>query len=151
MKKFTAIFSICLVLLSIFSITASAQTNENILISRTVDVFENGDTFVTELYQPSIQPRTGATGYKTGTYYNASGAAIWSVTVNGSFTYSYGVSSCADSASATVKIYNNNATFLSKNAYTSGNTATATASVRYAAYTTNKSISVSCDIYGNLY
>lgn len=151
MKKLTAIFFACLMFMAIFSVNAGAQTTEDILISRTVDVLENGDTFVTELYQPAFQPRTGATGYKTGTYYNASGSAIWAVTVTGHFTYNYGVSSRADSASATVKIYNNNATFVSKNAYTSGNTATATASVRYAAYTTSKSTSVSCDAYGNLY
>lgn len=71
--------------------------------------------------------------------------------VNGSFTYNYGVSSQATSASATVQIFNNNATFVSKNAYTSGNTATATATVRYAAAITTKSTSVSCDKYGNLY
>lgn len=151
MKKLIFILSVCLLLLSIISIGASAEAPEVILQSRSVEVLENGDTFVTELYMPAVQPRTGATGYRTGTYYNASGSAIWAVTVNGSFTYNYGVSSKATSASATVQIYNNNATFLSKNAYTSGNTATATASVRYAAYTTNKSISVSCDVYGNLY
>lgn len=71
--------------------------------------------------------------------------------VNGSFTYNYGVSSQATSVSATVQIFNNNATFVSKNAYTSGNTATATATVRYAAAITTKSTSVSCDKYGNLY
>lgn len=121
------------------------------MLSKTVETLDNGDTIVTELYRSLVQPRSGASGHRTVTYRNSSGAAVWNVTVYGTFTYNYGVSSTATSATATVNIYNSNAKFISKNAYTSGNTATATATVTYSAMTTTRSVSVSCDKYGNLY
>ena len=151
MKKAISILLTALLLISLFSVSASAAEQQDILLSSTVEVLDNGDTVVTELYQSAVQSRTGASGHKTSTYYNSDGAAIWSVSVQGTFTYSYGVSSTATGASATVNIYNSNAKFIDKTAYTSGNTATASALSAYNSVTSARSVSVSCDKYGNLY
>ena len=151
MKKATSSLLTALLLISIFTFSVSAAEQRDILLSKTVEVLDNGDTVVTELYQNAVQPRTGTSGHRTATYYNSDGVAIWNVTVYGTFNYSYGVSATATSASATVNIYNSNAKFIDKTAYTSGNTATASALIAYNSVTSARSVSVSCDKYGNLY
>ncbi len=151
MKKAISILLIILLTVSCCPFSAAAAEPEDILLSRTVEVLDNGDTVVTELYQDAVQPRTGKKGHKVFTYRNSSGAAVWDVTVDGTFTYRYGVSSTADSATATVNIYSDSAKFIRKNAYTSGNTATATGTVSYNSVPIARSVSVSCDIYGNLH
>lgn len=151
MKKFVSVTLTLLLAISLFGINVLAVETEDILISRSVEVMENGDYIVTELYLDAVQPYAGTSGHRTATWVNALGTNIWTITVNGTFTYTYGVSSKATSSSAVVEIFNNNATFVSKNAYTSDNTATATATVRYSASNSSLDISVSCDKYGNLY
>lgn len=151
MKKFLSIVLVIVFSVSCCSMSVSAAKNEDILLSRSVDVLANGDSITIELYKNAIQPRTGATGHRTFTYRNSSGTTIWDLTVNGTFSYNYGVSSTATNSSAVVNIYSNKADFISKNAYTSGNTATATATVAYDTVSTTRSVSVSCDKYGNLY
>ncbi len=150
MKKLIAVFLAGLLLISC-TVAASAKEPRDILISRTVEVLENGDSVVTELYENAIQPRTGKSGYKSYTHRNSGGTAIWKVTVTGTFTYNYGVSSTATGATATVNIYSGNAAFQSKNAWTSGNTAWASGTVVYDTVSTTRSVSISCDKYGNLY
>lgn len=151
MKKLLAMVLSVLLLMGLCSTAALAATPEDTLLSRSEEILENGDYIVTELYKNAIQPRTGTSGYSTSTYYNASGNAIWDLTVQGYFSYTYGVSSTATSAEATVRIFNSNASFVSKNAYTSGNTATATGSITYRSIPASNSVSISCDKYGNLY
>lgn len=150
MKKVIFCLLVVAFYINCFALPVSAQEPRDMLLSRTVEVLDNGDSIVTELYLDAVQPRTGTKGYKTSTY-RANGVAVWDVTVNGAFTYNYGVSSTATGASATVVIHNSKAEFVSKNAYTSGNTATATATVAYNSVTTTRSVSVSCDKYGNLF
>lgn len=151
MKKYLSALLACLLVISCCTVSVSAEEQQDILLSRTVEVLDNGDMIVTELYQSAIQPRTGKSGHKDYIHRNANGTDIWSVTVYGTFTYNYGVSSEATGATATVNIFNRKAEFVSKNAYTSGNTATATATVRYDSMLTTRSVSVSCDKYGNLF
>lgn len=150
MKRVFSVLVVFCLFIGLCAVSAMAKENEDTLISRTVEILDNGDSIVTELYLDAVQPRTGTKGHKVSTY-KANGAAIWDVTVNGTFTYNYGVSSEATGATATVNIFNRKAEFVSKNAYTSGNTATATATVRYDSMLTTRSVSVSCDKYGNLF
>lgn len=151
MKKFISIVLIFVIAVSCCSISVSAAENEDILLSRNVEVLANGDSITIELYKNAIQPRAGISGHRTFTYRNSAGTTIWNLTVNGTFLYNYGVSSTATDSSAVVNIYSNKADFISKNAYTSGNTAVATATVAYDTVSTTRSVSVSCDKYGNLY
>lgn len=150
MKKVISLILCCVLFLSLSSILAFAAEPEDILIKRSVELLDNGDFIVSEVYECAIQPRSGKSGYASATYKNANGTAIWKVTVDGSFTYD-GTTSSATSATATVSIYNTNAKFVSKNAYTSGNTAIATGTVKYDLVQTTRSASVSCDKNGNLY
>ncbi len=148
MKKFLSLILVLALFVSVLSLGVSAQGTEDILISRTEEVLDNGDVIITELYENALQPRTGKNGYKVYTY-TSGGKTIWTLTVDGSFEYTYGVSSEATGAKATVRIYDSSATYVSKNAYVFGNTATATGTVYYYANIT-RSVSVSCDRYGNL-
>ena len=122
-----------------------------------IEYLDNGDYIITEYAQDlsrGLSPNSimaTKPGTKTATYYNSAGTRIWSVTVDGTFSYTYGVSATATGATATVNIYAAGATFVSKSASTTGNTATATGTVRYNGVTTSKSVSVSCDKYGNIY
>ncbi len=151
MKKLLSILLIATLIVGCCSLSASAQEPQDILLSRTVEILDNGDSVVVELYKNAIQPRTGTSGHRTYTYYNSSGAQIWSVTVNGTFSYTYGVSSTATGASAVVNIYDSRASFQSKNAWTSGNTAWASGTVKYNGVQATRNAKISCDIYGNLY
>ena len=150
MKKVVSIFLCLMLVILLCSTTAFAAETEDRLVSRTVEKLENGDCIVYEVYENYIQPLATKSGYKTATYQNSAGRAIWDVTVQGSFTYTYGVSSKATSASAIVNIYDSGVSFQSKNAYTAGNTAYATAVVSYQTFTTTLNVSISCDVYGNL-
>lgn len=149
MKKVLAIL-VCIMMLVSLAIPASALSRTDKLVSQSIEYLENGDYIVREVFEPAMQPRSGKTGSSVETYRNASGTAIWAVTVTGTFTYN-GSTSSATSSSASVEIYNTNASFISKNASYSGNTARATGSVRYGGYTTTLTASVSCDKNGNLY
>lgn len=150
MKRIIAV-SLCLMMLfTLMSSPISASEPKDILVKRTIEILDNGDTIVTEVYECAIQPRSEKTGYATGTYVNSAGTAIWKLTVTGSFTYD-GFTSTATSAEASVSIYKTKAEFVSKNAYTSGATATGTATVTYNDSRTTRSASVSCDKNGNLY
>lgn len=150
MKNVISTFLCFLMICSFVTVPVIAAEPEDVLVKRTVEVLDNGDTVTTEIYECAIQPRSGKTGYATTTYKNSDGTSIWSVSVKGSFTYN-GSTSSATSAEATVTIYSNTAIFVSKNAYTSGNTATATGTVKYKLVQTTRSASVSCDKNGNLY
>lgn len=149
MRRIVSIF-LAVVIMTTFGTVANANSSTETLVSQTVETLDNGDTITIELYECYGKLRTTKTGHKDYTYYNATGSKMWSVTVNGTFTYTSGVSSKATSASATVNIYNNNVDFVSKNAYTSGSTATATATIKYNASNMTRSVSVSCDKNGNL-
>jgi len=150
MKKLFAFLFCGFLVLSVLVMPVSAVEAGDILISSSVEILENGDCIITEVYENAVQPRSERTGYGKATYYNAGGTAIWDVTVKGTFTYN-GTTSSATSATATVNLYSNNATFISKSAGTSGNSATATATVRYNAVQVTRTARVSCDKNGNLY
>lgn len=151
MKRVLSIILVAVLTVSFCSLSVSAEKADDVLLSKTVDTLDNGDTITVELYKSAVQPRTGTTGHRIMTYKNSAGSTIWTLTVNGTFTYDYGVSSTATASSAVVNIFSSNATYISKSAYTSGNTATATGTVRYNTVSTTRSVSVSCDKYGNLY
>lgn len=150
MKRIFTLILCGLFLVSFFTISASAAEHEDILISRTVEFFDDGDFVVREVYENYIQSRSNKTGYSTTTYYNAAGTAIWDVVAEGTFTYN-GVTSSATGCTAIVRLYSDKATFISKSASTSGNSATATGTVRYNLSQTTRNATVSCDRNGNLY
>lgn len=151
MRRTLAFFFVFAAVISIFSITVSASSPKDQVISTSTEYLDNGDYVVTTVYQCDVQPRTGKTGYKTSTYYNSSGSKIFDVTVKGTFSYTYGSSASATNASTTVNIYNSSASFVSKDAYTSNNSAVGNGKVRYNGNTASRTVILKCDVYGNLY
>ena len=106
---------------------------------------------VVTLDDPTIQSRAtySTSGSKLATYYNSSDTAIFGVKVTGTFTYT-GSTSKATNSVATVYIYDSSATYVSKSASYSGNTAYATGKAKYNYVTIPVSTSLSCDKNGNL-
>ena len=156
MKRMLLLFIVITMLVGLLSVTVTASEDRPLIGYSSIEYLENGDYIVTEfaVTQPgslfSDSTMTTRSGSRTKNYYNSDGTKIWSLTVNGTFSYTYGVSSTATSATATVNIFSSNASFVSKSAYTSGNTATATGTVAYNSVTKTMTVSVSCDKYGNL-
>lgn len=151
MKKIIAILLCVLLISSVMPMSVSAYEPEAILVSREIEVLDNGDTITTEIYLNAVQPYTGTSGHATRTYTTASGKDMWALRVYGTFTYTYGVSVEATSAEAVVALYDSGCSLVSKNAYTHSNAATATCSVKYGGAVTNASVTLYCDAYGNLY
>lgn len=156
MKRTILLFFAIMLLVSLLSVSIDASEDRPIVGYSSIEYLDNGDYIVTELTinQPKgLSPNNTLTvksGSKTKSYYASNGTKIWSVTVNGTFSYTYGVSSTATSSAATVNLFSANASFVRKSASTSGNTATATGTVAYSSVSTTMTVSVSCDKYGNL-
>ena len=159
MNRLISVLLIISLLVGSLACVVSASEIPTVTKYSTIEYLDNGDYIVTELVvdlpnapsQEKVQEtRATKTGSKTASYYNSAGSKIWSITVTGTFSYTSGSSSTATNSTATVNIYNSNAKFVSKNAYTSGSTATASGTVSFMATPTTKSVSVTCDKYGNL-
>lgn len=156
MKRVVLLILTVVLIVSLFSVSVAASEEKSDVGYSSIEYLDNGDYIVTELtinqskdYLP-VSLMATRSGTKTKNYYNSSGTKIWSLTVSGTFSYTYGVSSTATSANATVNLFSSDASFVSKSAYTSGNTATATGTVAYYLVNKTMTVSVSCDKYGNL-
>ena len=99
MKKILSLLLCCSLLFAVATLPASAKAVPETPETRTVEYLPDGSYFVTELTRENSLLRSSQGGSKTSTYYNSNDVAIFAVTVHGSFTYSYGVSSSATSAS----------------------------------------------------
>lgn len=148
MKRFFALALVVLLLVALP--VAAVAASEDKLVSTSTEHLEDGSYVVINVYEPALQPRTGKTGYAEATYYTANGKKVFVVTVNGTFEYTYGVSSKATSATASVSIYDSTASFVSKNAYTTGASAVANGVIKQSGDTFSKTVRVTCDKYGNL-
>ena len=148
MKKLSSIILV-IVIVAAFAFPASANEYS---VDRKVEYLSNGDYIVTELHaiNQAFLTRSTKSGNKTRTYYNAGGTRMWDVVVNGNFSYTYGVSSSATSSSAIVNIYHSGVNYVSKSAWTSGNTASASGTINYQGLQQSMTVSISCDNYGNL-
>lgn len=149
MKKLVSVVLCLMILFAAAAVPVGATGGQAMSVS--VEYLEDGSYIVTEITQDvPVARSTRTSGSKTATHYGANGAAIWYVTVYGKFTYDYGVSSSATSATATVGIIDKNAKYVSKNAYVFGSTAYATGTVTYGVNSLSKTVSLTCDRYGNL-
>ena len=149
MKRFLSFFLVALLFACTFSVAAVAASKDQ-LISTSVEYLEDGSYFVTDVYESAVQPFTGKTGSKSSTYYGADGTKYFVVTVNGTFSYVYGSSVGATGATATVGIYSNTISYVSKNAYTREASAYAVGTVRHLGDNITRTVVLTCDKYGNL-
>ncbi|MGN1026933.1 MAG: hypothetical protein ACI4P4_11085 [Faecousia sp.] len=131
---------------------ASNNSNEVLVSSVHIDL-PDGGYIIEEITEVEVNSVTRATstksGSKTSTRYTASDTAIFAVKVTGTFSYT-GSSSWATSSAATVYTYVSGASFVSKSASYSGNTATATGTVEYLGFDLTRTVNLSCDENGNL-
>lgn len=151
MKKIFC-FVITLILISgPLSFPAMAETGPVCNVITYTEYCDDGSYFVVEVGTYVQEARASSVdGYKTSKYYNRVGVAIWDINVHGTFSYTSGVSAEAASASCTVTRYDPNTELVSKNAYVSGASAVANATVKYLDSTTYKTVTLTCDKYGKL-
>lgn len=148
--KRTLTLLICIFLLSsIIAFPAAAKSEDQIIISQTVEDLGNGCFYIETISVPSIQPYSNSIrGTKTGTYI-LSGTAIYAVSVTGDFTYD-GTSAKATSADGTIVAYVEGVSVTSHNSYTLGASAYASGTVSYKGETLTKTVKLTCDKNGNL-
>lgn len=114
MKK-TLCFIIAIILISTISISASAIENESInistddytviIVSETVETFDDGSSITTTVYEHIYNNSTAPasttytkSGSKTQTGTNSNGQVVWTFTVSGRFTVNPGVSATCTTA-----------------------------------------------------
>ena len=143
---------LCVILVSglvVFPASAEGTTDDQIIISQSINYISDDSYYIETISVPSIQTYGNAkTGTKSAVFVS-SGTAIFTISVTGTFSYD-GSSSKATSASGSIATHVPNATISSRNAYTSGASAIATGSVVYYGITLQKTVTLTCDKNGNL-
>lgn len=109
MKKFLSIFLTIVVLISLFSFTASATTYDGLaenemVVSQTTEYFEDGSSITTTITQYVNDVSTLATtktvsGSKTRTVKNADNEVLYKFKINGTFSVTVGVSATCTAVS----------------------------------------------------
>lgn len=155
-KKLLSLFLCLFIVASVFvSPVSAASPVSSEIISREVTYYPDGTYLVTEITQSAstVSARSSTqytSGSKTTSMYSNSGEKLFSLTVNGSFTYN-GKTSEAISARYSYSISHSAWTFNNGNATCSGRTAQATATFRSTLVVPKTlTVSLSCDIDGVL-
>lgn len=149
MKKTFSLLICILLLTSAIALPVAAASEDQIVVSQTVEDLGNGRFYIETITVPSIQPYSNTqVGSKTAVYV-VSGQSIYSVTVNGTFSYD-GNSSSATDASGTVATYVEGATIEDKDAYTIGASAYASATIKYEGVRLTKTVKLTCSKDGIL-
>ena len=119
MKRF-CISVLCLLILgTFFTFGVSANTVVSDTKS-TIEYLDDGSYIITEWETAPTATRSVSSKTKTSTYYSSSGSAIFSVSLTGNFTYTSGVSVKATSQSASVTVYSDSASYVTKSSSRSG-------------------------------
>lgn len=155
---------ICILLF--FTIILVGNTNTatavSIYHSKNTEYLADGSCFVTtiDMIPESTLISTYSTslkrsGKKTVTYKSSSGAKLWSITVNGTFTYVKGKSALCTNSSVSTSIYSSLWKINKKSSSKTKNKATATATAtQYYASTAvgsiTKSVTLTCSVNGTL-
>lgn len=134
------------------NVSALEENNE----SRTFEYELNGNYYEITITYDNLLTRASnsVNGHKTTTYKNSSGKTLWSVTVNGTFTYNGSTSSCT-SASVSTSAVDASWKIINKSSSKSGNTAKATATaICYLngnpINSATKTVSLKCSASGKL-
>ena len=158
MKKIVSVL-LCISLL--VSITLSTEASPA-LAEETIQYLDDGSYFETIIIvessnnAPSLRSTTSTcSGSKTITYKSNSGTSLWSVTVNGSFSYVKGKSSKCTRSSVTTKVYSSSWKLSNKTSSKISNKAKAAATgTQYKGLTPigsiRKNVTLTCSINGKL-
>lgn len=152
-KLFSLLLLVMLVCISQpVSIIAAPQTTA--APQSTIEYLPDGSYFETTI---TVIPTRGTVtnASKTVTYRNASGTAMWDLTVTANFSFNGSTATCT-SSKASANSYNSNWKIISKSASKSGNHGTATAKAgQYlnGVYVNSltKSVTIYCNGNGNVY
>ncbi len=127
MKKIIIAFLLTLIVfLPINNVSALENKSYTFEYEKNGNYYETSITYDT----PLARAASSVNGHKTITCKSSSGKILWSVTVNGTFTYN-GSSSTCTSASVSTSVSDGNWKIASKSSSKSGNTAKATATAHY--------------------
>lgn len=150
MKRIIAMFLalICCACLILPAAAHTLPTAENDVHAQRIDFEDGSYCIIGEAIETYTAASEKKTGQKAAIYYNDNDEKIFAVVVRATFTYD-GTSASADSAEASVLIYDENATYISKDAYTSGATAYASGTVKYK-ITRTLPVSLTCSKTGVL-
>lgn len=135
---------------TLFCFPAGATT----VTETSIELLKNGDYIETIITYHDINTRAATkSGSKISNYKNSDGEIMWSVTVNGTFTYNGTTSSCTN-VSRSTSAPGENWTIKSSSCSKSGNcaTASATATYKYLLFSDDYSMTVNlyCSPYGIL-
>lgn len=111
----------------------------------------DGGYIIEEIIESPVLSRASGTksGEKISTRYTSDNKAVYAVKVTGTFQYT-GTSAKATYSSATVYVYLDSASYVSKSASYSSNYASATGKVKYLGSTESRTVTLYCDKNGNL-
>lgn len=129
-------------------VAADANPDVVLLCENVVHIDE--DTFYIErIYVPGVSVYSNMRTGSKEVQYVYRGNLVFTLSVTGQFMYD-GSSARATAASGDIIWHVSNVSLNSKNAYTSGASAIASASVSYLGTTLNKTVTLTCDANGNL-
>lgn len=148
MKKTCIIF--LALLLTVISLNLPATVHAEERSNMIVEYLDDGSYFITEIIDESIARASTKTATKRTTYVTSTGVSIWQLSVTGTFSYEYGISSRATNSVANLEFFSTNATKDVLNAYYVGSDAYGYASVYYIDRFTYKELKLTCDKYGNI-
>lgn len=156
MKKFVSILSVVIFSLLLAVQPFAALSPEQTEVTETTTYFDDGSYIVTTITEDQSLTRASGTksGHKTSTYYNNDNEALWSATVNGTFTYNGSYATCT-AASITHQVYASNWKITSATVTKTGNKAIGNVTAkRYLlgvpVQTNEKTITLSCSASGTL-
>jgi len=148
MKK-TLALTLLLTLLccAIFCFPVNATESNKVTIKR----LDNGDYIETIItYSENDDRAATRSGSKTNNYKNSAGETLWSITVNGTFTYNGTTSSCT-SASHSASAYAEGWSIKSSSSSKSGNCATANATATYKNLLISRDYTMTVNLYCSPY
>lgn len=151
MKKIIVLLlTIILTLCSVLCVPVSA-TELKAKSEITIERLENGDYIETIIIYDNTNSKAATkSGSKTKNYKNSAGAIMWSVTVNGTFTYNGTTSSCTKASHSTTAP-GSAWTIKSASSTKSGYSAIANATATYTTQTTSQDYSMSVTLYCSPY
>lgn len=148
MKKILALtLLLTLLCCTVFCLPAGATSTTKV----TVEKLDNGDYIETIITYYETNDRAATkSGSKTANYKNSDGDIMWSITVNGTFTYNGTTSSCT-SVSRSASAYADGWSIKSSSCSKSGNCASATAVATKTILLTTKDYTMSVNLYCSPY
>lgn len=162
MKKILSIILTVILLLSLFTVNISANSDigNEIVISQTTEYFDDGSSITTTVTQQISDVETFATtktvsGSKTITSKNADGDVLFKFKINGTFSVNVGVNATCASVSCSASYLASGWSLDSSSTSKSGNKANATGIFKYkvlfvTTITQEVSGTLACDANGVL-